>query len=250
VVVAMANYQQAMVPASSRQLDPGIVQFHSSEYRNPTQLRKGGVLVVGAGNSGAELALEFARVGHRTWLSGRDVGQVPFGLAGFAAQRFLTRALFRVVFHRVLTADTPIGRRARPQMLTRAAPLIRVKSKDLARVGVTRVPRATGVHGGKPLLEDGQVLDVSNVVWCTGYQPGFSWIDLPVLDQRGLPQHRRGIAIGDPALSFVGLQFLYAMSSAMIHGVGRDAAYIAERIASARHAAEAPEVYRETASTG
>jgi putative flavoprotein involved in K+ transport len=237
VVVAMANYQQAKIPESARQLDVSIVQFHSSEYRNPAQLRNGGVLVVGAGNSGAELALELAKAGHPTWLSGRDVGQVPFGLAGFAAQRFLTRALFRGVFHRVLTADTPIGKKARPQMLTRAAPLIRVKWKDLARVGVTRVPRMAGVQGGRPRMEDGQVLDVSNVVWCTGYEPGFSWIDLPVFDQRGLPQHQRGIAIGEPGLSFVGLQFLYAMSSAMIHGVGRDAEYIARRIAT-RPAAE------------
>ncbi|HEX3303567.1 MAG TPA: hypothetical protein VHR64_11845, partial [Thermomicrobiales bacterium] len=138
-----------------------------------------------------------------------------------------------------LSTSTPMGRRARPRMLSHAAPLIRVKSKDLARAGVVRVPRTAGVRNGRPLLDDGQVLDVTNVVWCTGYEPGLSWLDLPVFDPEGRPLHRRGISIAEPGLSFVGLHFLHAMSSAMIHGVGRDAEYIAERIASSRRPATA-----------
>jgi putative flavoprotein involved in K+ transport len=234
VVVAMANYQRPRVPAFARELDAGIVQCHSSEYLNPAQLRAGGVLVVGAGNSGAELAAEFVRSGHETWISGTESGEVPFGIDSVAARLFLRQVLFRVVFHRILTTSTPIGRRARPRVLSHAAPLIRVKSKDLARAGVIRVPRTAGVQGGKPLLADGQVLDVANVVWCTGYQPGFSWIDLPVFDGDGRPVHRRGVAVAEPGLSFVGLHFLYAMSSAMIHGVGRDAEYIADQLAPAK----------------
>ncbi|HEX5575084.1 MAG TPA: NAD(P)/FAD-dependent oxidoreductase, partial [Gemmatimonadales bacterium] len=238
VVVAMANYQRPRVPAFARELEAGIRQMHSSDYRNPSQLKPGGVLVVGAANSGAELAAEFVRAGHRTWISGRENEEVPFRFDSTAARLILLQILFRVVFHRVLTAGTPIGRKVRPRMLVHAAPLIRVKSKDLARAGVTRVPRTTGVRAGRPVMEDGQVLDVANVVWCTGYEPGFSWIDLPVFDERGLPQHDRGVAVAEPGLSFVGLQFLYAMSSAMIHGVGRDAEYIAERIVAARHASD------------
>ncbi len=81
-----------------------------------------------------------------------------------------------------------------------------------------------------PVLADGQVLDVANVVWCTGFHPGFSWIDLPVFDAEGEPVHQRGLVAEAPGLSFVGLHFLYAMSSTMIHGVGRDAERIAEAI--------------------
>ena len=77
VVVAMATYQAPTIPAFARDLDPAIVQIHSREYRNPGQLRPGGVLLVGAGNSGAEIAIEVART-HRTWMSGRDVGRGPF----------------------------------------------------------------------------------------------------------------------------------------------------------------------------
>ena len=237
VVVAMANYQQPRVPAFARELDPGIVQLHSSAYRNPAQLRPGGVLVVGAGNSGAELAAEFARNGHRTWLSGKESGEVPFRFDSAAAQLILLKILFRVVFHRILSTSSPVGRRVRPRMLVGAAPLIRVKGKDLSAMGVVRVPRTAGIRNGRPLLDDGELLDVTNVVWCTGYEPGFSWIDLPVFDSDGQPLHRRGVSLAEPGLSFVGLHFLHAMSSAMIHGVGRDAEYIAERIASASHVA-------------
>ena len=95
-----------------------------------------------------------------------------------------------------------------------------------------RVPRTVGVEHGRPRLEDGRVLDLANVVWCTGFHPGFSWIDLPVLDERGEPRHRAGVVDGAPGLYLVGLHFLYAMSSAMIHGVGRDAERIARTVAA------------------
>jgi putative flavoprotein involved in K+ transport len=86
------------------------------------------------------------------------------------------------------------------------------------------------VRDGRPVLDDGRVLDVTNVVWCTGFNPGFSWIDLPVFGRDGEPEHASGVVPGAPGLFFVGLHFLHAMSSVMIHGVGRDAARIADRI--------------------
>jgi putative flavoprotein involved in K+ transport len=231
VVVAMATYQKPKVPAFAAQLDPGIVQLHSLDYRNPGQLRDGGVLIVGAGNSGSEIAMELARAGYATWMSGRDTGHIPFRIDGPAARLGLVRLVLRGLFHRVLTMDTPIGRKARPNIVSKGTPLIRVKPGDLAAAGVARVPRTAGVRGGRPELDDGRVMDVANVIWCTGFEPGFSWIDLPVFDGDGEPEHQRGIVPAAPGLSFVGLHFLYAMSSTMIHGVGRDAEYLAERIA-------------------
>lgn len=231
VVVAMATYQRRRLPAFAKEIDPGVVQLHSSEYRNPAQLREGGVLVVGAGNSGAEIALEVARGGHPTWMSGRDVGQVPFRIAGLAARLLLLRLVLRVLFHRVLTVDTPIGRKVRPKVVSRGGPRIRVKSADLAAAGVERVPRVAGVRDGLPVLEGDRVLPVANVIWCTGFHPGFSWIDLPIFGPDGEPVHDRGVVAGEPGLYFVGLHFLYALSSTMIHGVGRDAEHISRTIA-------------------
>ena len=231
VVVAMGNYQRPRVPAFADELDPGIVQLHSFAYRSPAQLRSGDVLVVGAGNSGAEIALELAR-GHRTWLAGPDTGHVPFRVDGLAARLVLSRLVLRVLFHRVLSVRTPIGRRARPKMLHQAAPLIRTKPRDLAAAGVVRVPRVVGAQNGLPLLEDGRVLEPANVVWCTGFDAGFSWIDLPVFGPDGEPRHESGIVPSEPGLFFVGLHFLHAFSSEMIHGVGRDAARIAAAVAA------------------
>jgi len=237
VVVAMANYQRPRVPAFANELDPRIVQLHSFEYRNPAQFQQGAVLVVGAGNSGAEIALDAARA-HDTWVAGRDTGHVPFRIDGLAARLLLVRLVLRVVFHRILTVATPMGRKVRAKVLHEGGVLVRTKPRDLTAAGITRVPRVAGVRNGLPLLEDGRVLDVANVVWCTGFHPGFSWIDLPVFGPDGEPQHDRGVVSSEPGLYFVGLHFLFAMSSVMIHGVGRDAERIADRIGATRREAD------------
>ena len=231
VVVAMSSWQRPRVPDFASELDPRIVQFHAVEYKNPRQLQDGAVLVVGAGNSGAEIASELART-HKVLLSGAGNGAVPFRPESVPA-RLMMMVVGRVIFHRVLTTKTPIGRKARPKWISTGEPLIRVKPKDLAAVGVERVPRVTGVQNGLPQLEDGRSVDVANVVWCTGFQPGFSWIDLPVLGPQE-PLHRRGVVESEPGLYFIGLKFLYSVSSEQIQGVGRDASYIAGKIAARR----------------
>src|SRR3954471_9391063 len=232
VAGAMATYQEPRIPAFAGELAPEIGQLHSLEYRRPSQLKPGGVLVVGAGNSGAEIALEAVRNGHPTWLSGRDTGKIPFRIDTLLSRFVLQPLLLRVIFHRLLTVDTPMGRKARPKVIASGAPLIRTRPRDLLAAGVRRVGRTAGIRDGRPVLEDGTALDVMNVVWCTGFHPGFSWIDLPVLDEHGEPKHERGLLADEPGLSFVGLHFLYAMSSTMIHGVGRDAERIAEAVES------------------
>ncbi|RPI52767.1 MAG: FAD-dependent oxidoreductase [Acidobacteria bacterium] len=233
VIVAMSHYQRPRIPPFAADLAPDIVQMHSAEYRGPSQLRPGGVLLVGAGNSGAEIALEVAR-SHETWLAGRDPGHVPFRIDGFLARWLLVRLVLRVLFHRILTVATPLGRAVRPKVLHVGGPLIRVKPKDLDAAGIQRAGRVVGVRNGLPLLADGRVLDVANVIWCTGFHPGFSWIDLPVFGPDGEPQHDRGVVRDQPGLFFVGLHFLYAFSSTMIHGVGRDAARIAAEVSRGR----------------
>jgi putative flavoprotein involved in K+ transport len=231
VVVAMSTWQRPRVPDYAAELDPRIVQLHVAEYKNPGQLQEGDVLVVGAGNSGAEVAIEVART-HKVSLSGAGNGALPFRPESVAA-RVLMPFIGRVVFHRVLTTRTPIGRKARPKWISTGEPLIRTKPKDLAAFGVERVPRVTDVQGGLPQLEDGRSVGVANVVWCTGFHPGFSWIDLPVLGPQE-PLHRRGIVESEPGLYFIGLKFLYSVSSEQIQGVGRDADYIAGKIAARR----------------
>ena len=149
MVVATGGYQAPRIPVFATELDPSIVQFHSSQYRNPSQLRDGGVLVVGAGNSGAEIALESSS-GHQTWLSGRDTGQEPVR-AGSLSDRLFTPPFWFLLSH-VLTTRNPIGRKVRDQLSNQGLPLARVRRKDLVRARVERVPRVTGVRDGLPLL--------------------------------------------------------------------------------------------------
>jgi len=229
VVVAMSSYQVPRVPAFAKELGAGILQMHSSEYRNLGQLKPGAVLLVGAGNSGAEIAIEVARE-HPTSVSGRDTGHVPFKIDGLPARIGLLRLLFRFVFHRVLTVGTPMGRRLRRKMFTQGAPLIRVKPKHLAAAGVQRVSKVSGVLNGLPVFDHGRALEVTNVIWCTGFGNGLSWIDLPIFEANGEPRHRSGVASDEPGLYFVGLHFLHSLSSTMIHGVARDAKRITDAI--------------------
>ena len=231
VVVATGANQVPRRPTFAADLDPSVVQMHSYEYRDPSQLRDGGVLVVGVGNSGAEIAFELVR-SHETWLSGEPSAEIPFR-HGPAAARFAFPVI-RFMGHHVLTQGTPIGRRLGPKLEAGAAPLIRVKTKDLAEAGVRRVPRTAGVRDGLPLLEDGQALAVTNVIWCTGFRYDFGWIDLPVVDSDGAPAHRRGIATGQQGLYFMGLVFQYAVSSDVLPGMSRDAEFIAKAIADRR----------------
>jgi putative flavoprotein involved in K+ transport len=235
VVVAMSNYQHRRLPPFAAELRPDIVQIHSCDYRNPDQLRAGDVLIVGAGNSGAEIARELAsgRRVWRVWVAGPDTGEAPIRMDSVASRALLARLLMRVVFHRVLTIKTPLGRKARPKIISRGTPLIRVKTRDLVAAGVERVPRVAGAEGGWPALADGRVVEAANIIWCTGFHPGFSWIDLPIFDATGEPRHEAGVVPSAPGLYFVGLHFLYAMSSSMIHGVGRDARRIAGAVAAA-----------------
>jgi putative flavoprotein involved in K+ transport len=202
-------------------------------------VREGGALVVGVGNSGAEIALELSRA-HDVYQSGTPSAEIPVRHGSFPSRFVLP--VIRFAGSHVLTVRTPIGRKIRPRFIAMAAPLIRTKSADLAAAGIERVPRVVGVRDGLPLLADGRPLDVANVVWCTGFHYDFSWIDLPVLADDGQPLHERGVVRSAPGLYFVGLVFQYAAVSDVLPGIGRDAAHVARHLAAAgrRRSAAAP----------
>ena len=232
VVVATGASNTPRVPSFAPELDESIVQLHSKEYRRPSQIQKGTVLVVGAGNSGAEIAMELAPH-YKIWLSGPDTGQEP-ARAGSHLDHLITPLMWFVATR--LTVKTALGRKLRDHFIDppRGIPLGRVRRKDFAPAGIERVPRMTAVKNGYPVLEDGRVLEVSNVIWCTGYAPHYDWIDLSLRTHNGLPIHDRGIVESCPGLYFVGLLFLYSLSSALLGGVGRDAKHIVDHIATRR----------------
>ena len=229
VIVACGPFQEPRLPEFADEFDPRIVQLHSARYRNRSQLQAGRVLVVGPGNSGADVALDVAPH-QETILAGEHPGHIPIHIEGLSG-RIVFPILWQVWTH-VLNVGTPIGRRARPKVLGHPEPLIRVKPRDIDAAGIERAPRVTGVRDGLPQLADGRVLDVENVVWATGYRPDFGWIDVPFArDEFGEPVTRRGVVDEQPGLYFVGRPFLWAYNSHTVGGVGADAAHVVADIA-------------------
>jgi putative flavoprotein involved in K+ transport len=230
VVVATGSFGRTpAIPDLADELDPGILQLHSSDYRRPEQLRPGPVLVVGASHSGYDIAYEVATT-HPTVLSGRDRGQIPVRLDSPQIRVFFPLLVF--VFRHVLTRRTPLGRKEMDEVRFHGGPALRVKREDLLARGVRRTEaRVTGVSGGRPQLADGTVVEAANVVWCTGFRQVFDWVDLPIFDDRGWPREYRGVVDEAPGLFFCGLSFQFAMSSMVFPGVGRDADHVAGRIA-------------------
>jgi putative flavoprotein involved in K+ transport len=222
VIVATGANQQPYVPAFAAVLDSQIVQFHSSGYRRPAQLPSGSVLVVGAGNSGAQIALELAETGGRVVLSGPDTGSLPRRFLGRDIYDWLWPTLMRPPVH------TALGRRLMQGRLFAGDPLVGMSTKTLEHANLLRAGRTIGVHEGLPLLEGGNVdAETVAVVWCTGFRPDFSWIELPVFGLDGYPLHRRGLVQAAPGVAFLGMRFQFRVSSALLGGVGEDAAYVA-----------------------
>jgi putative flavoprotein involved in K+ transport len=237
VVVATGSFQAPKVPAFAAQLDPAIHQLHSSQYRNPATLPAGDTLVVGVGNSGGEIALELART-RRVYLSGNPPGRIP------PLPPFILGPVLWWFLHYATNQDGRFGRFIRARVGNKGTPLEGITEKDFNRAGVERLPATTGVEAGHPVMADGRRLPVANVLWATGFTQDFSWIDLPIFNHQGEPQHHRGVASGAPGLYFLGLPFQHSISSVLIGGVGRDAEYVAAHIrarAQARRETPAPD---------
>jgi putative flavoprotein involved in K+ transport len=245
VIVAVGAYSLPRLPEFAGLLNPSTVQVHSSQYRKPADVAGDRVLVVGFGTSGIEIAMELARDGRRVMISGRPTSQVLSKLvpAIFAGKNPILKLLGKAYWnfmHRVVTIDTPIGRKAKSQIELRGQPLIRLNRADALAAGVTHVVRTVGVTEGKPHLEDERVVDVSSVVWCTGFRPNYEFLDLPSLpwDAKGLPVAPHGIVEQIPGLYFIGLPFQVGLTSTLVGGSGRDATLVLRHIEQRRRPAD------------
>ena len=169
-------------------------------------------------------------------MAGRDVGQIPANALG----KVLGGRPYWWLISRMFSVGTPIGRKMRSSVLHHGNPLIRTGRRDGTAVGVGSTPWVSGIVGGRPELDDGRVLPVQAVIWATGFRPDFGWIDLPIFDGHGYPRHDRGVVAEAPGLTFVGLHFQSALSSALLGGVGADAKAVVERIGRTTRDPEVP----------
>jgi putative flavoprotein involved in K+ transport len=223
VIVATGPFQRPKIPDLAAMLPRAVHQMHSSEYTNPFDLPAGPTLVVGVGNSGAQIALELAK-SRQVWLAGRE--------SGYLRRRILGRDLYQWIWPLMttFTGKTWIGRKLK-RAARRTDPLIGIEPSNLRSAGIERVGKVTDVRDGLPYC-DGVAVDPAVVVWCTGFTPDYRWVDLPILGDDGYPRHERGVSVNAPGLYFLGLRFQHRMTSALIGGVGADAEYVVDHLVS------------------
>ncbi|KQR00004.1 potassium transporter Trk [Arthrobacter sp. Leaf141] len=231
IIVAAGANTLPRIPAASKDINPGISQLHSSQYRRPTDLPEGDVLVVGAGTSGAEIARELAAT-HRTFIAGRPTPHIPDPVLRYAGD-----AYWRFI-HSALTTGSPAGRKVAANFHKRGAPLIRISVKDLDRAGVVRLPRLSGTMDGQPTFDgdtsaSAETVGVRTLIWATGYRASLGWIEGLPVTEGGWPVTRRGVVPELPGLYFAGMPFQYALTSGLIGGVDRDAAFVVGHLARA-----------------
>lgn len=227
VVVAAGVHHRPVVPRFASDADPSIRQLHSLDYHGPEDLADGPVLVVGAANSGTDIALEAAAAGHETVIAGRNPGQVP-GHIDTPIGNLISDVFIRKL--RNTTSDTEKGRRTWEERRGHGVNLVRNHMADLRRAGIRQVGRVAGIDDGHPVLEDGERLDPATIVWCTGSRPILDWIDIPgVADAQGV-RHERGMSTVVPGLAFMGLPLQYSIASPTLMGMGRDADYVVEHL--------------------
>lgn len=218
VVVATGPFQTPVVPAVARGLGAGVVQLHSADYRRPGQLPEGPVVVVGAGNSGLQIADELADTHAVTLAVGSLSPQLP--------QRFLGRDLFWWLTRLGMLEKTVDSRLVR-RMRARGGDLVIGSSlRALRRRGVDVAPRVMSADGREVVLEDGVRVPARSVVWATGFRSDYSWIDVPHALHDGRPVHRRGVT-EVPGLYFLGLPWQHTRGSALLGFVRHDAEWIA-----------------------
>ena len=239
VVVAAGAFHAPAVPAAAGALGPDVVQFHSSAYRNPGQVPDGDVVVVGAGNTGVQIAAELAAAGRRVALSTDRIGPV-------LPQRRLGRDVFwwfSVLGTMGLSGDSVLGRRLRTRN-----PIIGTDVRALMRQ-VQLLDRVADAEPHHLVLAGGARHRVDAVVWATGFRTQYPWLRVPVLDDRGAPIHREGVT-GWPGLYFLGLPWQRTRGSAVLGWVGRDAERIADRLTATRPPARAIDRDRAASAAG
>lgn len=234
VVVAAGAHERPILPPFAADLDPAIHALHSLAYRGPEDFAPGPVLVVGAANSGTDIALEAAASGHDVTLAGRHPGQVPVSIDTRVGNLMSSIFIRRL---RGLTLDTERGRRfAAANREPRAQPPRRPRHGGRAPGGSRHGSRRRGPADARGRGASG----CRNVVWCTGSLPDLHWVDIPAaFDERGDVAQVRGIATNVAGLAFVGLPFQYSVASPTLMGMERDAVHVVSRLFEPSRAARA-----------
>ena len=218
VIIASGAFEIPSVPSLAQRFAQDVAQCSPRNYRNPSQVPPGTVLVVGDGATGRQIALELSRTHSVLLAHGRMRSVTPdfiFGKNNFWWMELLrlSRVSRRSLLGRYFMRQDPF-------------PGLKLMFVNLRRRGVKIVKRLTAVEGRRATFADGSTLEVSSVVWATGYHDDSSWVKIPeVVDGRGNFVQERGLT-SVPNLFFIGKSWQWTRASALIFGVTRDAEYL------------------------
>lgn len=232
VAIAAGAYSRPAIPPLAAALGPDIFQLHSATYRSPADVPPGEVLVVGAGNTGAQLALELHASGRRVVLSAsKRPFLLPSRVLGVGLYPWLraTRLL-----------DAPAGGRVHRFLQRRGDAVVGTELRPLLADGSIELrPRAVAAAGDRVSFADATSMVVGSVLWATGYVPELDWVDVAgALDEQGRPIHHRGLSPVD-GLVWAGLSWQAHMDSAIIHGADRTARMLVPSLVGAPRTAVA-----------
>jgi putative flavoprotein involved in K+ transport len=223
VVLATGAFQRPSVPALTRQLSPEVLQLTPESYKRPSQIPPGRVLVVGDGATGRQIAVELAATHEVLLATGRPRRISP--------RRILGRSVFWWMDKLGILRASRETRVGRYLMEADPFPGKALALGRLRRRGIRVVGRLVHVDGKRVGFAGGETAEVDAVVWATGYKDNSRWVAIPeAKDGRDGFAHRRGVS-SVPGLYFIARSWQWTRGSALLHGVGDDAAFVASRIA-------------------
>ncbi|CDL81330.1 MSMEG_0569 family flavin-dependent oxidoreductase [Xenorhabdus szentirmaii] len=280
LVVAAGGYHTPIYPSLSDDLPEHIKVMHSEEYLNADQLPEGAVLVVGSGQSGAQIAEDLHLAGRKVYLSTGDAPRC----ARFYRGKDVVKWLFDMGHYKMTAKDHRYSEKVRDstnhyvtgrdgghdidlrkfslegmQLLGRfddyQAGQLWFRpdlSENLSRADATynRINASIDEYLEKnhiateepasvyqPVWEPEQEIthidlakeNITSVIWCIGFKPDYSWIDLDIFQGNGYPKHDRGVTV-DPDVTFIGLPWLHTWGSGRFLGIDQDAAYVVRHI--------------------
>ncbi|MFT4417193.1 flavin-containing monooxygenase [Fredinandcohnia humi] len=222
VIIATGPFQNPAIPSFAGRLSQDVLQLHSSQYKNPSQLKDGPVLVVGGGNSGAQIAVELSKTKEVHLSISQKLTFLPQDTGG--------KSIFWW-FEKLGILQANVKSKLGAFLKNRPDPIFGLELKEaIKNKKVLLKPRTSGIKNDRFVFENGSELEVSNVIWSTGFRSNYSWLDIPsILDAQGNPIHERGVTAIN-GLYFLGLPWQYRRGSALLQGVGYDAQYIAQYI--------------------
>ncbi|MBX9966097.1 flavin-containing monooxygenase [Priestia aryabhattai] len=221
IVVATGPFQKPFVPDIEKDVSKDIFQIHAAHYKNPSQLKEGTTLIVGAGNSGVQIATELAE-SREIYLSvGKRMKFLPYTL--------LNRSIFwwfQALGVSKATIHSKLG-----QFMKKNDPIIGKELKPLLNRGaVKKVSKVSKADGKSLICQNGEKIQPENIIWATGYHNDYEWIEVPnIIDKNNNVIHDRGIT-KEKGLYFLGLSWQYRRGSALLLGVGEDAKFLANHI--------------------